>query len=202
FELYSDLFLADHLIQTSRATSIVFHAKTIPWFVSDTTPTDVDWLLSSLSDPSTFFTITDQAQRAQAESVLKPLADRWRAYFTSGTWIVRPDPVWCTGWAHHHLPEIAPWLWTDLVANSRAVVFKGDLNYRKLIYDCRWPATTPFEEAIGEALRAAPFSVVALRTNKSDGIVGVEGSLEEKLNAGEEKDWRWSGRFAVVQCKK
>ncbi|TPX73766.1 hypothetical protein CcCBS67573_g04970 [Chytriomyces confervae] len=54
FELFSDLLLADYLHQTGRVQETVFHCKTIPWFVSDTMPSDFEWLLTALEDPSNF----------------------------------------------------------------------------------------------------------------------------------------------------
>jgi hypothetical protein len=54
--LYYDLILADHLIQTGYASKIVFHCKTMPWFVSDTLPSDIEWLLEALENPRSLFT--------------------------------------------------------------------------------------------------------------------------------------------------
>lgn len=44
--------------------------------------------------------------------------------------------------------------------------------------------------------------MLSLRTNKSDPIVGLEAGVEEKLLAAGEKDWRWSGKYGIVQFAK
>jgi hypothetical protein len=53
---YSDLHQrltpskGDFMIQTGLASKIHFHGKQFPWFVSDATQKDWDWLIESLSD--------------------------------------------------------------------------------------------------------------------------------------------------------
>lgn len=89
----------------------------------------------------------------------------------------------------------APDLFLHL-SRSDLVFFKGDLNHRKLTYDCAAPASTPFEEAIGPMASApgAP-KVCSLRTIKSDVVVGLESDeLAEKLDK-EEPGWKISGKY-------
>ncbi|KAI8839973.1 hypothetical protein BJ741DRAFT_647152 [Chytriomyces cf. hyalinus JEL632] len=193
FELFSDLLLADYLHQTGRVQETVFHCKTIPWFVSDTMPSDFEWLLTALEDPSNFFTTSESLN----PTPMKSLAARYRGYISSGAWKITSDPVWCTFWAHHHLKMEAPALFMDIKENSLLVIFKGDLNYRKLVYDCKWDVTTPFEKVLG-SVGEWP-AAVSLRTNKSDPIVGIPEGVEERLLAEGFSDWRWSGKLAVVE---
>ena len=56
FELYTDLLLATYLLASDLATQIVLHPKSMPWFVSDATPTDFAVLLSAIAQPQSFFT--------------------------------------------------------------------------------------------------------------------------------------------------
>jgi hypothetical protein len=88
-----------------------------------------------------------------------------------------------------------PDLAADLAASS-VVVVKGDLNYRRLVGDLRWPPTTPFAETTAYF----PAPVVALRTLKSDVIVGLPGDVVSTLDAGSD-DWRTSGRYGLVQVR-
>lgn len=68
------------------------------------------------------------------------------------------------------LPTEAPDLFLHL-SRSRLVFFKGDLNHRKLTYDCAAPSTTVFEEAIGGmAGRAGAPRVCSMRTIKVSGV--------------------------------
>ncbi|KAJ3781064.1 DUF89 domain-containing protein [Lentinula aff. detonsa] len=81
-------------------------------------------------------------------------------------------------------------LW-EFLRGSDLVVFKGDLNYRKLTGDIKWPSWTSFEEALGPL--AGSFPLLSLRTNKADVAVGLD---KEVLAQIEEKDanWRVNGK--------
>lgn len=106
-------------------------------------------------------------------------------------------PFWCTGYTFWDLHSEAPDLFLHL-SRSDLVIFKGDLNHRKLTYDCAAPASTPFEVAIGPMANAAGAPVIAsLRTIKSDVVVGLgtEGDqIAEKLDESE-PGWKISGKY-------
>ena len=92
----------------------------------------------------------------------------------------------------------APDLFLHL-SRSDLVLFKGDLNHRKLTYDCAAPAATPFEEAIGPMASApgAP-KVCSLRTIKSDVVVGLESNeIADKLDK-DEPGWKISGKYVCI----
>ena len=59
----------------------------------------------------------------------------------------------------------------DDLRGHRVVVAKGDLNYRRLVGDRDWDPTTPFAAAATDL--GVP--VVALRTCKSEVVVGLDG---------------------------
>ncbi|CAG8491866.1 9920_t:CDS:2 [Paraglomus occultum] len=188
FELYADLIFADWLIQSGYASSVHFHAKPIPWFVSDTTPTDFYNLLSAL---------TSNLLNQPSQSLITKLAQRWQGYVDSNIWIVKADYFWVSPYAYWHLPEQKELF--DDIKQAASVVFKGDLNFRKLVYDCKWDFTTPFEEAIGPmATEEGVPSVVTLRTSKADVIVGLPKGTAERLYAVED-DWLYSGKYAIVE---
>ncbi|RIA90420.1 hypothetical protein C1645_693563 [Glomus cerebriforme] len=193
FELYGDLVFADWLIQSGYAREIHLHAKPIPWFVSDTTRVDFDWLFQTLQSDD-FFSSAPELEK----SSLKKLANRWQSYIANSQWFFTHDYFWTSPYSYWHLAEQAPDLYADL-CKSQLVIFKGDLNYRKLVYDCKWETTVPFKEAIGPlaSAKGAP-SVLTLRTGKSDLFVGLEEGIEERLNSVE-KGWMYSGKYAVVQ---
>ena len=100
---------------------------------------------------------------------------------------------------------MAPQLFHDL-QESELVIFKGDLNYRKLTGDVMWPPTTSFREAVGPLGGSPGIRTLALRTCKADVVVGLEEGLDERLRAmeggggtGGQRKWAWSGKWAVVQ---
>ncbi|KAK0554610.1 Hairy/enhancer-of-split with YRPW motif protein 2 [Tilletia horrida] len=192
FELYCDLVYADWLIQSGIASEIHFHGKRIPWFVSDVTRKDWNWLLNVCFYGSLFPGASD-AEMAS----LKQMAQRWKNYERKGQFVYEQHPFWCTGYTFWSLPAEAPDLFLHL-AGSDLVIFKGDLNHRKLTYDCQAPSQTPFEIAIGPLAQeqGAP-PVVSLRTVKSDVVVGVDSETADRLDK-EEPGWRISGKYAVV----
>jgi hypothetical protein len=100
----------------------------------------------------------------------------------------------CIQW---DLKTEAPDLFLHL-SNSDLVIFKGDLNHRKLTYDCHHPPTEGFETAIGP-LASEPGTppVLSLRTIKSDVVVGLPAGMAERLDK-EEPGWKISGKYAVV----
>jgi hypothetical protein len=65
--------LADFLIQSGLAKQIRFHGKRYPWFVSDVTRNDWNWLLNTMVYGHLF----PKASEAERES-LRRLGARWK----------------------------------------------------------------------------------------------------------------------------
>lgn len=214
FELFVDLILAGYLLAAGLATRVVLHPKNIPWFVSDVLPADFAALLNALADPQAFYTAPSEedpeASNAKLsnteEADLKFLFDDWSALHAEGQLTIRPNRFWTHGGSFWRLPSSAPELLEDL-RESELVVFKGDLNYRKLTADVMWPATTSFKEAIGPlAMSGKGIKVLALRTCKADVVVGLPEGKDEEIRGTEgggadsgSRKWAWSGKWAVVQ---
>ena len=125
-------------------------------------------------------------------------------YEKEGKWVYEQHPFWCTGYTYWELHSEAPDLFLHL-SRSDLVFFKGDLNHRKLTYDCAAPASTPFDVAIGSMASAAGApKMCSLRTIKSDVVVGLgdDGDrIAEKLDK-EEPGWKISGKYVrdVSKC--
>jgi len=144
FELFVDLILAGYLVASGLATSVVFHPKSIPWFVSDVLPADFAALLSALADPQSFYgAVSDDEKRAGKQAVplseadsanLKFLFQSWSTMHAEGQLTLRPNDFWTAGGSYWRLPKAEPDLYSDLM-ESELVIFKGDLNYRKLTAD-------------------------------------------------------------------
>ena len=144
FELFVDLILAGYLLSADLATTIVLHPKNIPWFVSDVVPKDFIELLGALSDPQTFYSTLSDDDKHNDKPV-EPLSDtqveelqflfeNWSHFHREGQLILRPNGFWTEGGGYWRLPGTAPELYEDL-KESELVIFKGDLNYRKLTGD-------------------------------------------------------------------
>ncbi|MEU9290604.1 damage-control phosphatase ARMT1 family protein [Streptomyces sp. NPDC048275] len=177
-ELIPDLLLIDHLLRHRRVERTVLHVKPYPYYVSDATTADVVDALRHLTN----------AKGAARESGRR----LWSA-MTDGRLTVRAHAFSCAPLPYADMPD-------DLrreFAEADVTVMKGDLNYRRLIGDRLRPATTPF--AVPTAYFPGP--VAALRTLKSDVIVGLDARTETELVATEEQRWRTSGTHALIQAR-
>ncbi|MFE6744799.1 damage-control phosphatase ARMT1 family protein [Kitasatospora purpeofusca] len=169
-ELLPDLVLIDHLLTRGLADRVVLHVKPQPYYVSDATTAD---LLASIERLRT----TETGGRL------------WRA-MTDAALVVRTHPFFCAPLPFHDMPA-------DLRAEftgAAMTILKGDLNYRRLVGDRLHPPTTPFADATDHF----PTPVTALRTLKSDVIVGLAPETTTRLdNTG--TPWRTNGHHAVIQ---
>ncbi|KAI0199471.1 hypothetical protein F4808DRAFT_212929 [Astrocystis sublimbata] len=210
FELYVDLILAGYLLSSGLATHVVLHPKSIPWFVSDVLPGDFAALLSALANPRPFYETASEEEELQGktpaplaekeEAELKFLFAEWANLHAEGQLLLRPNRFWTHGGSFWRLPAEEKGLLEDL-QGSEVVVFKGDLNYRKLTGDAAWDPTTPFTKAIGPLGPGSGINVLALRTCKADVVVGLQPGEDEKLRDGDDsgaRKWAWSGKWAVV----
>ncbi|MGW1048573.1 damage-control phosphatase ARMT1 family protein [Streptomyces sp. NPDC002586] len=176
-ELVPDLLLIAHLLAEGRTARAVLHVKPYPYYVSDATTADVVDALHRLR-------ATPGAAGEYARVLWSALAD--------GRLAVRAHPFSCAPLPYERMPD-------DLRAEFAAAtltVFKGDLNYRRLVGDRLWPPTTPFRETTGYF----PGPVAALRTLKSDVITGLSAPTEAALVAAEDRRWRTSGTHALIQA--
>lgn len=176
---------------------MVFNCKTIPWFVSDVIPTDVPALFEACTDRSFF---PGSETRPESDFVaLETMVKRWKAYVQEGRIEIRSHKFWCYGLPYWYLRSEAPELFENM-RQSSLVLFKGDLNFRKLVFDCDWPVTTSFKEAIGPDMSQHFTSIAALRTNKADTIVGLKEDVKEEIEKeATSYEWRCSGKYAVIQ---
>jgi hypothetical protein len=173
-ELITDLFLIDHLLTTGIADHVDLHIKPVPYYVSDATAGDVWATLRALASEPATADIAHRLTQAATTARLE-LVSHW--FYTS--------PL-----SYHHLPSDL----ADQLATYSLVVFKGDLNYRRLVGDYTWPATTSFVDAVGYLAD----NVVALRTLKSDVVVGLDPATERQLDQSG-LEWRTSGTHALIQ---
>ena len=189
FEFFTDLVYASFLLRQGLTDKVVMHIKQFPWFVSDVTPQDVVTTLADLASP----------QILPDRDDIDPLLDSLKSDFSSGRISTRSHPFWTKSCSFQSLPETEPELFQDL-QSSGLVIFKGDLNYRKLLNDGHWPYTTPFSDALGPLGHGSNLRILALRTNKADVCVGLSREEEVKRLEGEAPNSAWTknGKYAVV----
>ena len=182
-ELFSDLCLADYLLSVGLADKVVLHLKQMPWFVSDALIKDFDWTL--------------EAMISSKDANLSALGKKWKGRVEDGTFVPTDHTFWTTSFEFAAMESIANDLYTAL-SESHLVIFKGDLNYHKLLADRNWLYTEKFSMALGGF---EPTNVCALRTLKADLVTGLPQGAAAKA-AGENKDWMVTGQYAVCQVKK
>jgi hypothetical protein len=176
-ELIPDLVLLDHLLCTGRADRAVLHVKPYPYYVSDATTADVVDCLRRM---------------AQAPGRAREIAHRLWTALTAGRLTVRAHPFSCAPLPYADMPGD---LRADLGRATVAVV-KGDLNYRRLVGDRRWPPTTPFADLTSYF----PSPLLALRTLKCDVAVGLAAPALAALESTGEP-WRTTGTHAVIHFR-
>ncbi|MFB8118406.1 damage-control phosphatase ARMT1 family protein [Streptomyces sp. NPDC055962] len=176
-ELIPDLVLIDHLLGHGHADRVVLHVKPCPYYVSDAMTADVVDCLRRLS-------------RAPGEA--GAIGSRVWAAMGSGRLDVRAHAFFRAPFPYERMPGD---LRAELAA-ATVTILKGDLNYRRLVGDRLWPATTPFADLTAYF----PGPVAALRTLKSDVVVGLEPRSLERLESSG-RAWRTSGTHALVQVR-
>ncbi|MFE1753806.1 damage-control phosphatase ARMT1 family protein [Streptomyces anandii] len=175
-ELVPDLLLLAHLLEHGLARRAVLHVKPHPYYVSDATTADV----------------VDAVRRLTAA---RGAAARYGRFLWSamgdGRLTVRAHPFSCAPLPYAEMPGDL----REQFADGTLTVFKGDLNYRRLVGDRRWPATTPFADVTAYF----PGPVAALRTLKSEVITGLDVTTEAALDSEEGGRWRTGGTHALIQ---
>ncbi|XP_076011044.1 damage-control phosphatase ARMT1 [Genypterus blacodes] len=180
FELVTDLVLADFLVSSGLACEIHFHGKCSPWFVSDVTAQDFQWTIQ-------------QSVRANHKWMSK-CGNQWQTYLKEGVWSYHDHPFWTLPNEFCDMAADAPELYATL-QRADLVLFKGDLNYRKLTGDREWDHTVGFGTAL-QGFRPAP--LCSLRTLKANIQVGLQPGQGERLSS-QEQDWMTSGKYGVIQ---
>ncbi|GLY13931.1 hypothetical protein Kisp01_09470 [Kineosporia sp. NBRC 101677] len=176
-ELLPDLVLADRLLLLHPGITFRLHVKPSPYFTSDATPIDVLKTVQRLVD---------------GPGVASQIGHRLRNSLSEGRLRIDAHPFYVAPLTFDQASE-------DLqktYAEADLTVVKGDLNYRRLVGDVAWPATTEFAAMTSYW----PGRVAALRTLKSDVLVGLDADRLAELDSTGEK-WRTSGNYAVIQVR-
>ena len=177
-ELVLDLALVDALLE-GPASKVLLHVKMTPTFVSDATGADVRGTMLAF-------------EAAGRPVAVQALGKRLREAFQQGRLGIHPGLYWNS---HRFFFDMPPLL-AKCLADAALVIVKGDANYRRITGDARWPADTSFARVA--AFFPAP--VLALRTLKSDTIVGLAPGQAAGLDEAD-PEWRTNGRRGVASWR-
>jgi uncharacterized protein with ATP-grasp and redox domains len=175
FELVCDLCLADFLLESAVAGMVCLHLKPHPTFVSDAMIKDVHHTLEVLA--------------ADGEGDVQSLAERLQHHIASGRLLLCEDSFWTSPLAFWEMPEPLQ----QQLTHASLVIIKGHANYRRLLGDRHWPFTTSFADIV--CYFPAPFT--ALRTLKSEIVVGLQPGQAESLSR-EDPQWLTNGQWGVI----
>lgn len=180
YELFTDLVLTDFILRYNFAEKIRFHCKAIPWFISDVLRRDFHWTIKQLANN-------------EAEHI-KEFGKRLNQYVEMGRIELKPiEFFWTSPYEFQAMEKIAPKLYADL-STSQLLIFKGDLNYRKLLADMNWPFDSRFIDVLGVF---RPTNLCTLRTVKADLICELPNGKAEELSKIDEM-WMETGKYGVL----
>jgi hypothetical protein len=180
-ELTLDLVLAERLMQHLAAPAVL-HVKVHPAFVSDALAHDVRWFLQGQDAPA-------QALWGGASVEARACRERLSSALGDGRLRIAAHAFWNGPASLWELPaELAREL-----AGARLVLLKGDAHYRRAVGDALWPPEAPFAEVTAYF----PAPLLALRTLKSDAIVGLPHGMAARLDRDDPR-WRVNGQRAVA----
>ena len=174
-ELLMDLALIDELFSGGFVDHIEMYLKEQPFFVSDAMASDVHASIAVLQE---------------SPEPLHSLGTRLAQLVDAGRLVLTSHWFFTTCLYYTQMPA-------DLrtrLSESDLVILKGDVNYRRLLSDGRWPLTASFVKATDYF----PAPLVALRTLKAELIVGLPEGAEERLSQ-QDPQWKVNGKRGVIQ---
>ncbi|OXU30362.1 hypothetical protein TSAR_002298 [Trichomalopsis sarcophagae] len=181
YELFTDLCLAAFLTEKKYINKIRFYVKRYPWFISDVTTNDFHWVIETMT-------------KADNENI-KSFGKFCDQCVQKGIWTIEEESFWTEPFDYSEMNNVNPSLYKKL-SEAVLVIFKGDLNYRKLLGDINWKYTTDFLQAL-RGFR--PTNLLSLRTLKADLCVGLPVGKAEELKK-EDLNWMNTGRFGLIQA--
>ncbi|KAK6756420.1 hypothetical protein RB195_014686 [Necator americanus] len=221
-ELMGDLIFAEYLMETKLVDKTVLHGKEYPYFVSDATGGDFEWTLSELNKIGGIF---QKMYQRLSERVKKPMPTK-KSIFCSASAEVRSQTqitlaiisiyfllsvqiilalqdelvfrdhrFWTYPQPYCEMKSMAPDLYAQL-SEASIIIFKGDLNYRKLVADRDWPYETPLKTALCGFL---PAPLLALRTLKSETVAGLPEDIAERMRQEPDRKWMTTGEYGIAE---
>ena len=171
--------LAEFMLASGLAKTVHLHAKAFPWFVSDVTLSDYE-------------TTKKYFQRSNSLA-MNMFCKKWEERLTQGSWTFQVHDYWTMPQDYSDMKKYCPDLYSEF-STSNLVIFKGDLNYRKLVGDRDWPTTVSFETSLR---KFHPAPLCSLRALKADVVTGLKDGQSEEVQK-KDKNWMVNGNWAVI----
>lgn len=181
--------------QQSPHRFVVLHVKDHPFFVSDVTVTDIPFLIAALESCQS------------SGSAVVSFVGRLRQALCDGRLCIRSHAAWTEpGELRELSADLRAELWPSVrgsmpSSTKHVAVFKGDLNFRRLVGDRYWHDTDNFTDCVSSTLqRSGVTDAIALRTLKSEVSVGIPPAQIERwrITSSFPAQWRTDGKHAVA----
>ena len=169
-ELLYDLLFSCWLLDRAKTGKVNLHFKTFPYFVSDAMKSDFYFLLDELSKHKTG----------------KIFSDIISNHIKKGKLILYEDDFWTDSNDFLSIPGRIK----KTFAESDLVVFKGDLNYRKLVEDRHWS----FSMDTAELVKHMGRNCLIIRILKSELITGL-ANVPDTANT----EWMYNSKYGIIQ---
>jgi hypothetical protein len=172
-ELFADLLFAKWLVQNAGVKNVFLHFKAAPYFVSDATINDYRFLAETLRDGGETGAdfIDDLDRLIKSENIQLCKNECWTDYVD-----------------YKRLPSTV----MEDLNRSSLLVFKGDLNYRKLVGDYHWEYSTKTTNI----LNYLKTDVLILRVLKSEVVTGLAPEITARFS---DTSWLTSGKYGIIE---
>lgn len=179
-EIISDILLGLYLIKKCKINCLYFHFNVIPIFVSDVIKSDINEALRLISNN-------------ENDKNRKQIVTDYNEYKNNRKIIESADVFW-----NMPIPfKDAPKQILNDIFNTEStglIIFKGDLNYRRLVEDRKWEISLP----INEHIKYLKKPVLILRSLKSNVLLGIN-KKKAKLMDETTPNWKTTGDFGIIQ---
>lgn len=170
-ELLNDVFLARWLLEKVGINQVYLHFKNIPYFVSDAMIRDFDFLRTISANISAIQVFWDQTMTFINENRLILKAhDCWS------------DFIQYRNFEKHILDDLN---------QSDLILFKGDLNYRKLVGDYYWDHS----EKTKNIVNYFKTDILIIRVLKSEVVTGIDAQQSQRFD----ENWLINGKYGVIE---
>ncbi len=179
-ELVCDLLLVWAILMNTENTRVYLHLKKYPFYVSDAMVKDFFQTLEC------FIKSPESVENPYLIEVGKTL----QHYLNESRLKVQDHYFWNSSLFYTELPE-------DLrrdFESSNLVIFKGDVNYRRLLEDRRWDISESMETLVDYF----PTNLAVIRTMKSELVVDIPREMAEQLES-EDPEWKINGLRGMIR---